>query len=99
MQHLGAFAVVKANAKLASVLLFRLAGGLLVLVHLAVLSTAQDRLISDSLVDVLEVFEVDASRQRKRFADQRRALIIQDVIFMSWAREKGKKIRGGGRAA
>lgn len=55
--------MVKANAKLASVLLFRLAGGLLVLVHLALLSTAQDRLISDSLVDVLEV---DASRQRKK---------------------------------
>lgn len=58
--------MVKANAKLASVLLFRLAGGLLVLVHLALLSTALDKLISDSLVDVLEVFEVDASRQRKK---------------------------------
>lgn len=60
MQHLGALAVVKANEKLASMLVFKLAGGLLVLVHLALLSTAQDRLISDPLVDVLEVFEVDA---------------------------------------
>lgn len=90
--HLGALAVVKANEKLSSMLLHKLAWGLLVLVHLALLSAAKGRLISGSLADVLEVFEAGASRQRKRFADQRRALIIQDIIFMSWAKKTTNSI-------
>lgn len=87
LQHLGALSVVKANEKLSSVLLHKLAWGLLVLVHVAVLSTTKGRLISVSLADVLEVFEAGASRQRKRSANQSRALIIQDIIFMSQAKK------------
>lgn len=90
LQHLRALSVVKANEKLSSVLLHKLAWGLLVLVHLSVLSTAKGRLISVSLADVLEVFEASASRQRKRFTDQSRALIIQDIIFMSRAKKTHK---------
>lgn len=78
--------MVKANEKLSNLLLHKLAWGLLILIHLALLSTAKGRLISGSLADVLRVFEAGASRQRKRFADQSRALIIQNIIFMSWAK-------------